>query len=140
MRHAAEVLNYRDTPSRIILVSDGLESCNADPCALAAELARGGVDFTVHVVGFDVAGIEDQSQLSCLAEQTGGLYLTAESTEELTAALTTVMLTAPAPVAPPPFSVQLQAPAEVQTGTPFNATWGATARAGDQIHLVSERR
>ena len=46
VRQAAEVLNYRDHPSRIILVSDGLESCNADPCALAAELARGGVDLT----------------------------------------------------------------------------------------------
>ncbi|HIP24774.1 MAG TPA: VWA domain-containing protein, partial [Rhodobacteraceae bacterium] len=139
VRHAAEVLNYQDTPSRIILVSDGLESCNADPCALAAELARGGVDFTAHVVGFDVAGIEDQSQLSCLASLTGGLYLTADSTEELTAALTTMMVTAaPAPIAPPPFSVQLQAPAEVQTGTQFSATWSATARVGDQIHLISE--
>ncbi|MBL1437339.1 MAG: VWA domain-containing protein [Rhodobacteraceae bacterium] len=136
VRHAAEVLNYQDTPSRIILVSDGLESCNADPCALAAELARGGVDFTAHVVGFDVAGIEDQSQLSCLADLTGGLYLTAESTEELTAALTTMMVDTS--IAPPPFSVILHAPAEVETNTQFSATWTATARIGDQIHLISE--
>lgn len=138
VRQAAEVLNYQDRPSRIILVSDGLESCNADPCALAAELARGGVDFTAHVVGFDVSGIEDQSQLSCLADQTGGLYLTAESTEELTAALTTMMVEAPAPIAPPPFSVILHAPAEVETNTQFAAIWAATARTGDQIHLISE--
>jgi len=140
VRQAAEVLNYQDHPGRIVLVSDGLESCNADPCALAAELARGGVDFTAHVVGFDVAGIEDQSQLSCLAEQTGGLYLTADSTEELTAALTTMMVEtpAPAPIAPPPFSVVLQAPAEVETNMGFNATWDATARDGDQIHLISD--
>ena len=142
VRQAAEVLNYRDRPSRIILVSDGLESCNADPCALAAELARGGVDFTAHVVGFDVAGIEDQSQLSCLANQTGGLYLTADSTEELTAALTTMMVEAPAPVptpvVEPPFTVTLQAPAEVQATTAFSATWDATARAGDQIILIPQ--
>ncbi len=138
VRQAAEVLNYRDRPSRIILVSDGLESCNADPCALAAELARGGVDFTAHVVGFDVAGIEDQSQLSCLADQTGGLYLTAESTEELTAALTTMMVEAPAPTPPPPFSVVLTAPFEVETNTIFEVTWQATARQGDQIHLISD--
>ncbi len=140
VRQAAEVLNYQDNPSRIVLVSDGLESCNADPCALAAELARGGIDFTAHVVGFDVAGIEDQSQLSCLAAQTGGLYLTADSTEELAAALTTMMVEAPAPtpITPPPFSVLLQAPAEVETNTQFSATWNATARTGDQIHLISE--
>ncbi len=140
VRQAADVLNYRDRPSRIILVSDGLESCNADPCALAAELARGGVDFTAHVVGFNVAGIEDQSQLSCLAEQTGGLYLTAESTEELTAALTTMMVepAAPTPPVAPPFTVTLSAPEEVQTTTAFEATWTATARQGDQIHLISE--
>ena len=140
VRQAAEVLNYQDRPSRIILVSDGLESCNADPCALAAELARGGVDFTAHVVGFDVAGIEDQSQLSCLAEQTGGLYLTADSTEELTAALTTIMVepAAPTPPVTPPFTVTLSAPEEVQTTTAFEATWAATARQGDQIQLISE--
>ena len=140
VRQAAEVLNYQDRPSRIILVSDGLESCNADPCALAAELARGGVDFTAHVVGFDVAGIEDQSQLSCLADQTGGLYLTADSTEELTAALTTMMVepATPTPPVAPPFTVTLQAPEEVQTSTRFAATWSATARHGDQIHLISE--
>ena len=140
VRQAAEVLSYRDRPSRIILVSDGLESCNADPCALAAELARGGVDFTAHVVGFDVAGIEDQSQLSCLAEQTGGLYLTADSTEELTAALTTMMVEPAPQVAPvaPPFMVVLDAPEEVQTTTAFAATWTATARQGDEIRLISE--
>ncbi len=140
VRQAAEVLNYQDRPSRIILVSDGLESCNADPCALAAELARGGVDFTAHVVGFNVAGIEDQSQLSCLAEQTGGLYLTAESTAELSAALTTMMVAPPeaTPTAPPPFTVALHAPRIVDAGAMFEATWNATARDGDQIHLISD--
>ncbi len=140
VRQAAEVLNYQDNPSRIILVSDGLESCDADPCALAAELARGGVDFTAHVVGFDVAGIEDQSQLSCLADQTGGLYLTADSTQELSAALTTMMVEAPAPTppAPIPFSITLLAPTEIETGAAFSATWRATARTGDQILLIPE--
>ena len=137
VRQAAEVLNYQEQPGRIILVSDGVESCGADPCALATELARGGVDFAAHVVGFDVAGIADQSQLSCLAETTGGLYLTAQSTEELSAALTTVMVAASAPVAVP-FAVLLQAPNEVRAGTVFAATWRAKARAGDQILLLPE--
>jgi len=109
---AAEVMNYQDRSARIILVSDGLESCNADPFALAGELEAAGLDFTTHAIGFDVASIADQSQLSCLADNTGGLYLTADSTEELTLALQAVA----APVAAPAFALV----AVDQSGNPIN--------------------
>ena len=105
VREAARLLNYRDVPSTVILVSDGIESCNADPCALAQELERGGIDFTAHVIGFDVGGIEDQGQLSCLADETGGKYLTAENADELSEALRVV-------AAPPPPTLQLEAVTE----------------------------
>lgn len=90
VRTAANELNYLDRPATVILVSDGIESCDADPCALARELERGGIGFTAHVVGFDVASIENQSQLSCLADLTGGTYLTASNASELSSALRTV--------------------------------------------------
>jgi Ca-activated chloride channel homolog len=96
VRIAATELGYTDRPSTIILVSDGIESCNADPCALATELERNGIGFTAHVVGFDVAAIEDQRQLSCLAENTGGMYLTASNADELSQALRTVAAPRPA--------------------------------------------
>lgn len=102
VRQAAEILNYRDTRATVILVSDGIESCRADPCALARELERGGIDFTAHVVGFDVGAIEDQRQLSCLADETGGQYLTANNASELLSALRTV-------AAPPPPMLRLAA-------------------------------
>ncbi|HSF96554.1 MAG TPA: hypothetical protein VLA52_16130, partial [Thermohalobaculum sp.] len=97
-----EILNYRDTRATVILVSDGIESCNADPCSLAKELERGGIDFTAHVIGFDVGRIADQQQLSCLADETGGQYLTADSAGELLAALQSV-------AAPPPPMLHLEA-------------------------------
>lgn len=106
VRDAAEILNYADVPATVILVSDGIESCKADPCKLAVELERGGVNFTAHVIGFDVARIADQRQLSCLADETGGEYLTADNAMELTEALRTVA----AP--PPPPMVHLFAAAE----------------------------
>jgi Ca-activated chloride channel family protein len=105
VREAAEILNYRDSRATVILVSDGIESCNADPCALARELERGGIDFTAHVVGFDVGRIADQRQLSCLADTTGGRYLTADSAGELLSALRTVA----APPPPPPPMLRLEA-------------------------------
>src|SRR5690554_1259424 len=35
VQHAAELLSYRDNPATVVLISDGVESCQADPCALA---------------------------------------------------------------------------------------------------------
>ena len=38
-----------------VLVSNGIETCVADPCTVAAELKKAGVGFVAHVIGFDVA-------------------------------------------------------------------------------------
>lgn len=84
---AAEALSYADTPATVILVSDGRETCNADPCAVASELEQSGTAFTAHVVGFDVADEETIAQLQCIAENTGGRYVAAGSAEELSQAL-----------------------------------------------------
>jgi|GEM_PF-2917446 len=36
LEQAAEVLKYRDHNATVVLISDGLESCHGDPCAVAA--------------------------------------------------------------------------------------------------------
>ena len=84
---AAQALSYTDTPATVILVSDGRETCNADPCAVASDLEQSGVAFTAHVVGFDVADEETIAQLQCIADNTGGRYVAADSAEELSQAL-----------------------------------------------------
>ncbi len=98
-RQAAQALSYTDAPSTVILVSDGRETCNADPCAAAETLARTGTDFTAHVIGFDVDDAA-QADLTCLAEATGGMYLPAADAEALTGALTEVAAAAPDPATP----------------------------------------
>ena len=90
VRQAAETLSYRDVPATVVLVSDGIESCRADPCALAREFEQGGVAFTAHVVGFDVARAEDQAQLRCIAENTGGKFFSASTADELAMAMESV--------------------------------------------------
>ena len=45
------------------------------------------MNFTAHVVGFDVAAPEDIAQLQCMADQTGGRYLSASNAQELAGAL-----------------------------------------------------
>jgi len=90
VKRAAEELRYADVPATVILVSDGIETCNADPCALASALASSGVDFKVHVVGFDVTA-EEAASFSCLAERTGGQFFQAGNAGELTNALDTAV-------------------------------------------------
>ena len=51
---AANQLRYQEERATVILISDGIENCNADPCEVGRSLEATGVDFTVHVIGFDV--------------------------------------------------------------------------------------
>ena len=97
---AAQALRYTEEKATVILVSDGIETCNPDPCAAARLLEEAGIDFTAHVIGFDVTDTEALRQMQCLAEETGGTFLTASDADELTAALNTVA-TEPAPVPVP---------------------------------------
>ncbi|MBE1284687.1 MAG: VWA domain-containing protein [Rhodobacteraceae bacterium] len=87
---AAQALRYTEDAATVILVSDGIETCVPDVCAVARELEETGVDFTAHVVGFDVSDPEAQAQFQCLAEATGGTFLSADDATSLTAALTQV--------------------------------------------------
>lgn len=83
---AAEELKFTEKKATVILLSDGKETCNMDPCELGKELEKKGVDFTAHVIGFDVKK-EEQAGLKCLAENTGGLFLSAKNSAELKRAL-----------------------------------------------------
>jgi len=82
-------LRQKENETTIILVSDGLETCHPDPCALVGELKATGIKFILHVVGFAVTDEEDD-QLSCLAEAGGGIYYTAGNASELLAAFQSV--------------------------------------------------
>jgi len=85
---AAQALRHTEQAATVILVSDGIETCNPDPCAAARALEEAGVDFTAHVIGFDVRGEADALlQMQCIAEETGGRFLTADNAQELKEAL-----------------------------------------------------
>jgi len=101
VRQAAARLRSSEQKATVILVSDGEETCNADPCALGEELEREGVDFTAHVIGFDIAkGSVADRQLACLADRTGGRYLLARDASELNQALGEVARSEPAHATP----------------------------------------
>lgn len=69
----------------IVLFSDGLETCDGDPCQIVSQAKTAGTNFVMQVIGFDV-GKENVAQLECAAQAGGGLYLSAENADELAAA------------------------------------------------------
>ncbi|WP_295390904.1 VWA domain-containing protein [uncultured Thiodictyon sp.] len=101
VKQAAEALKFTERKATVVLLSDGKETCDLDPCALGAELEKLGVDFTAHVIGFDVAKLEDQKGLRCLAQATGGRFIAATDAAELNQALSETAKVSQ-PVAPPP--------------------------------------
>jgi Ca-activated chloride channel homolog len=89
---AAEVLDFREKPGVIVLLTDGDESCGGNPCNLGKRLHAEADQLTVHVIGIRVKGytwMGEQSLLDtqCLAEQNGGLYIGVESEDDLAKAL-----------------------------------------------------
>lgn len=64
--------------SRVILISDGIETCDGDPVASAAALQDLGIDVVVDVVGFDIDAA-DRAALAAVADITGGTYYDAQT-------------------------------------------------------------
>ncbi|MBY5935696.1 VWA domain-containing protein [Tateyamaria omphalii] len=95
---AARTLGSPEKPGTVVLVTDGKETCGGQTCALAARLS--GTALTVHVIGFKVRGehfgwetegdtdyLNSVSVAQCLATQTGGEYVGAETVDELIEAM-----------------------------------------------------
>lgn len=96
VRQAAGVLRSTEEKATVILITDGIETCEADPCALGAELEASGVDFTAHVVGFGLTA-EEGATVACLAANTGGTYIEAKDAGSLVEALKTTVVVEAAP-------------------------------------------
>ncbi|MBW2565026.1 MAG: VWA domain-containing protein, partial [Deltaproteobacteria bacterium] len=139
-RRAAKTLNYTKKRAIVLLISDGIETCDADPCKTGAELAMNGFDFTTHVISFDVKK-EDQIGLKCLAENTGGLFLTAANARELRSALSKTVekvKQAPAPIVEEPGDASLKASGEVPAGSMVKVQWKGPASRNDFITIVTK--
>ena len=132
VKHAAGVLKSSEQKATVILVSDGEETCNLDPCAVGAELEKSGVEFTAHVIGFDVSDPKHQAQLRCLAENTGGRYFNARNADELGAAIEGAVNASTEP-APPPASATVVANSPLTITTQVEVSWSGPADRGDYV-------
>jgi Ca-activated chloride channel family protein len=81
---AADDLAGGDSSKRIVLISDGEDTCAPlDPCEVAREIAAKGIGLTIDTLGL-VPTAKLSRQLSCIAEATGGTYTSVQHQDELT--------------------------------------------------------
>ncbi|NLT72043.1 MAG: VWA domain-containing protein [Verrucomicrobiaceae bacterium] len=133
---AAEKLRSTENKATVILVTDGEETCDRDPCEAARLLEASGVDFTAHVVAFD---LDDKAAKSveCLAATTGGLFLKADNATTLADALQMVIEPEPEqPKMEDPGEASVTGPKTVVAGSRFEVTWTGPGEKGDYITIV----
>lgn len=79
-------INYDFTRSaelkHIILVTDGGESCNGDPCKYIREIMQTRKDIKIDIIAIGVSG-EDFAQLKCLTDSTFGSIINITKPSEL---------------------------------------------------------
>ncbi len=85
--------------SRIVtLVSDGKETCEGDPCAVARALAAADASLVIHTIGFAV-DVAARYELQCIAKAGRGTYFEADDAdklaEKLSAAVKTIAIELP---------------------------------------------
>jgi len=109
VQEAAQVLSTSKGSGVVVLVTDGTETCGGKTCEVAEAL--GQTDVTVHVIGFrrpfETIAFSDHTAwfterdkeeqtkskafTRCMADSTGGKFATADSIDELVAALQDVL-------------------------------------------------
>jgi hypothetical protein len=91
---AALVEAAKQTPAAgldIVLITDGPDSCKANVCATAKSLKQAAPGLRIHVIGFDPKAKQSVKGLACVAQNTGGRFLTAANASDLKQDLTNVL-------------------------------------------------
>ncbi|WP_328394844.1 VWA domain-containing protein [Streptomyces sp. NBC_00390] len=98
---AADDLEGGDATRRIVLITDGEDTCAPlDPCEVAREIAAKGIHLTIDTLGL-VPDAKTRDQLRCIAEATGGTYTSVQHTDELSDRVSQLVDRAADPVVTP---------------------------------------
>jgi hypothetical protein len=80
--------DFQDIQSgSIILITDGVESCEGDINSIAPALKELGIELKLHIVGFDIKEAEARAELEAIAKSTEGTYLDAKDSKEFLSSL-----------------------------------------------------
>lgn len=96
------------SPKKIVLITDGGENCNGDPCAFARQLMQRRSD--VHI---DVVLVSSNSRaLTCLSSTTGGHFYTINNLSDFSTVMNQSMQSLPNNVQNNTYTPQTQAPTQ----------------------------
>lgn len=111
LERAGEDFRDRVGQNIVVLITDGLESCNGDPCGVSRRLQNEGIFLTPYVVGFALAP-DEAEYLRCI-----GHYYEATDRESLTLSLKSII-------------TQIVEPSVLQV-----AVWAENQLITDQVQL-----
>ena len=100
-------------PANLIVITDGVDNCQQDPCAAAQAIAARAPGVPIHIITMGVAPA-DVPRLSCVAKATGGAAFEGNDAASLKTAIEAAaklaMLAPDAGAAPPPVAASPAGP------------------------------
>ncbi|WNI14127.1 VWA domain-containing protein [Actinacidiphila sp. ITFR-21] len=97
---AAKDIRGGDGSRRLVLITDGEDTCDIDPCDVARDIAAQGIHLVIDTLGL-IPDSSTRNQLSCIAEATGGTYTTVRHRQQLTSKVKQLVDRSTATAAPP---------------------------------------
>lgn len=141
LREAIPLLGPQSAPAHIVLVHDGADNCQEDPCSVLGPLKAAHPRARVDVVSLGVRP-EEARTLACLPQGTGGKQYLASSSAEIDAALIDALANVPgtppgvaaAPRDASDGAKSAAAPkAPAQPGRPGLQLWATLAKGGQPL-------
>lgn len=121
LREAAGELGPPGAPATLVLVHDGVDNCQQDPCTIVGELRQANPGVRIHVVSLGLTP-EQARPMACLPEETGGRHFVVANASSLDAALAQALQlgaqAGPAPSAARPRDALASAGAPSTPGAP----------------------
>ena len=101
MSEAAKTTAPQEVKRDIVLVVGAGDSCKSDFCGTAELLKKKSPQMRIHVLAYDAKAMESLAPLTCIAEKSGGTFITAANADEVKQGLTTLFDIASGIPAPP---------------------------------------
>ena len=132
LREAASRLGPQSAPARIVVIHDGPDNCQQDPCSAVGDLKAAHGRVRVDVVSLGLSADEARS-VACLPQATGGKHYEVASTTDIEAALVEALGRSAGvdPAAAVPAAVPQ--PRETATVAALPAQPGTSGRPGLQL-------
>ena len=144
----AALEDFGDRVGDILLISDGIETCDSDPCDLVRSWRESDIDIRVHVIGLGLSDLS-RNAMQCMANASGTQYFDARNADEFSAAIMAAVSSKPIQTGDPDPEFQpgrpeftISAVDDDGNYVPVQGTLVAVKEPGEQeaLTVVSNRR